>query len=87
MSIRYPVRAAVRSNANDIPKPKTPHNTIGIFDDFGYWVTFGYGPLELPGDNLDLGNKIAAFINKAYRDGQADAQKTLREALGIVQED
>lgn len=81
--IRFPVKAAVRSNANDMPAPETPSSTIGIFDSMGYWVSFGRGPLELPGDNLDLGNKIASMINAAYEYGKADAQEAVRDALGI----
>lgn len=81
--IRFPVKAAVRSNADDHPKPAIPANSIGIFDSYGYWASLGNGPLELPGDNLDLGNKIASMINAAYEHGLADAQKAMRDALGI----
>ncbi|WP_066113795.1 MULTISPECIES: hypothetical protein [unclassified Blastomonas] len=81
--VRFPVTAAVRSNAGDVPAPETPSNTIWIFDHFGYWVSLGHGPLELPGDNLSLGLHIASMINDAYERGRADAQMAVREALGM----
>jgi len=81
--ILFPVTAAVRSNANNKLKPA---NSVGIFDSYGYTVSFGRGPIDLPGDSLDLGLKIASMINAAYEYGKADAQAKLREALGIEED-
>ncbi len=83
MAMRYPVMARVRSDENDQPKPDKPTLTVGIFDHHGYWYTIGKGPLVLPGDNLDLGNKIASMINAAYDQGRDDAKEEIRAALGI----
>ena len=81
--MRFPLNAAVRSTAGDIPKPAEPCLMIGIFDDGGYWATFGHGSIELPGDMLDIGHKIAALANAAYAQGQEDAKSAMRGALGL----
>lgn len=83
MSVRYPVEAAVRSDANDQPKPAVPQNWVCIFDRSGYWVRLGGEVFETPGDNLDLGRAVAKMINAAYEQGKDDARREVRAALGI----
>ena len=41
------------------------------------------GPGALLSANLELGNRIASMINAAYEIGRADAQKAIRDALGL----
>jgi len=81
MTIRFPVKAAVRSDKDDSPKPATPTLTVGIFDSYGYWAHFNTGSIELPGDMLDLGNKIASIANAAYEQGRTDQAATIMDAL------
>lgn len=81
--MRFPLKAAVRSNAHDQPKPAKVENTIGVFDNHGYWATFGKGSIELPADMLDVGQQIADLANASYEQGREDARCEMREALGL----
>ena len=81
---RFPLKAAVRSNADDVPKPAVPTTEVCIFDNYGYHASFGTGAIALPADQLDLGNQIAEMLNRAYAQGQAEAQEAMRHAMGIT---
>ena len=59
---------------------------IGIFDSYGYWASSNLGHITLPEDALPLGRKIAALANAAYEQGQEDAKRAMREALGLPDE-
>ena len=84
-SVRFPVQAKVRSQVGDSP-PKDELE-VGIFDAYGYWASFGRGGCAIPGDMLDLGNKIAAMLNAAYEQGRRDAKRDIREALRMRESD
>lgn len=80
----FPLKARRRSNANDQPKPTIVQETVGIFDNRGYWANLSpLGVIELPVSFEPLAQKIAAMANAAYEQGQEDARAAIREALGI----
>ncbi len=87
MRITYPVKAAKRTNEHDRPKPERVVTTIGIFDASGYWACVApSGAIELPGDQWELAKAIESAINHAYYTGKADAQRAIRDALGIEED-
>lgn len=71
MEVHFPVKAV------------TGDNSVGIVDSRGFWVSFGKGTLEIPGNKIKLGNQIASMINSAYEQGRAEAKQEIRDALGI----
>jgi len=83
MSARFPVEAAVRSDAADQPKPAVPQNWVCIFDRSGYWANLGGLTFEMPEQYLALAERVARMLNAAYEQGKEDAQRDVREALGL----
>ncbi len=66
---------------------RTLNDTVGLCDAFGYWARLGGDIIELPVEQEALVVKIADAVNAAFQLGRADAQATMREALGIVDVD
>lgn len=84
--IRFPVEAAVRSDAGDQPKPAAPQNWVCIFDRMGYWARLGGAVFETPGDNLELAHNVARMINAAYEQGREDQAGAIRDAINYGEE-
>jgi hypothetical protein len=75
--VAFPVKAAAHSQDDT--------QTLGVFDARGYWASFGFGSFELPSTlkNTDRISMVVRMMNAAYNQGQEDAQRAIREALGI----
>lgn len=75
MPIRYPVKA------------EPWERRVGLFDDFGYWASFGGTTFDLSPEHKALAQGIAKAVNAAYEQGRADAREAMRNALGLPQEE